>query len=102
MHRQLNRIDATLARVAQLAGELPADPDREVSRSIAELLAAFATRSAMEPAVARVRESLKMLQTANHAGTCREFRLRAPGLEHLVDVVEQELLPDLRRLGFEV
>jgi hypothetical protein len=102
MQQKLNQIDAKLARVAHLAGELRADPDREVSRSIAELLAAFATRSAIEPAVARVRESLKMLQTANHAGTRREFQLRETGLEHLVDVVEQELLPDLRRLGFEV
>jgi hypothetical protein len=73
-----------------------------VSRSIAELLAAFATRSAIEPAVARVRESLNMLRTANHANTRREFQLRTPSLEHLTEVVERELLPDLRRLGFEV
>jgi hypothetical protein len=49
MDRQFNQIDATLARVAQLARELRADPDRDVSRSIAELLVAFATRNAMEP-----------------------------------------------------
>jgi hypothetical protein len=102
MDRQLNHIDTTLARVAQLAGELKADPDRDVSRSITELQAAFATRRAIEPAVARVRGSLTMLRTGNHAGTRREFQRRAPSLEHLLEVVEGELLPDLRRLGFEV
>ena len=102
MDRQLNHIDTILVRVAQLAGELKADPEQDVNRSITELRAAFVARSAIEPAVARVRGSLSRLRTVNHGGTRREFQRCSPGLEHLTDIIEGELLPDLRRLGFEV
>jgi hypothetical protein len=102
MDRQLNHIDTMLARVAQLAGALKVDPDSEVSRSVTELRAAFTTRCAVEPAVARVRGSLRMLRTGNRAGTRREFQRCAPSLDHLEDFLERQLLPDLRRLGFEV
>jgi hypothetical protein len=102
LDRQLNQLDITLTRIAQLAGELRADPDRHVGRSVEELRAAFAARGEIEPAVARVRESVSMLRAGNHAGSRREFQRCAPGLEHLCEVVDQELLPELRRLGFEV
>ena len=53
MWRELNHIDTTLARAAQLAGALKVDPEGEVSRSVTELWTAFTTRCAIEPAVAR-------------------------------------------------
>lgn len=102
MDRQLSQLDSILTRIAELAAELRSDPDGHVRRSVEELRTAFATRAAVEPAVARVRESVNMLRTGNHAGSRREFQRRAPGVDHLGDVVEQELLPDLRRMGFDV
>jgi hypothetical protein len=102
MHDKLSLVDAMLARIAHLANELKNDPDGHVRRSAAELRAAFAMRGAIEPAVARLRQSIDMLRANNHAGSRREFQRRAPGLDHLGDMIEQELLPDLRRLGFDL
>jgi hypothetical protein len=102
MHGKFDHIDTTLARLADLADGLRADPDGHVRRSVEELRAAFATRGPIEPAVGRVRESMEMLRTGNHDGARREFQRRASSLDHLGDVVEAELLPGLRRLGFEV
>jgi hypothetical protein len=98
----LARIGTVLARVERLAGELLADADGHVHRSATELRAAFEARTAIEPAVARVRGSVHMLRRANHEGSRREFQRRSQGVDHFERVVEQELLPDLRRVGFEV
>ena len=57
---------------------------------------------ALEPAVARVRDSVLMLRQENQGGSRREFQVRSHGVDHLQDVVEQQLLPTLRRIGFEV
>ena len=102
MKGKLAQVDTTLARLERVAGELRADPDCHVRRSVEELRVAFAARGPIEPAVARVRDSMDMLRRGNHDGSRREFQRRTSGLEHLGDIVEQELVPHLRRLGFEV
>jgi hypothetical protein len=102
MKRQLDEIDTTLARIAHLAGGLTADPDRHVQRSVEELRTAFTERTAIEPAVGRVRSTVTLLRTEDGESPRREFHRRAAGLDHLGDVVEHELVPSLRRLGFEV
>ena len=102
MHDQLNHIDTMLVRLVSIAEALPAESSGHVQRSVEELRAAFAARTAIEPAVARVRESLSMLRIGNRAGARREFQRRGPGLDQLGYVIEQELLPSLRRLGFDL
>jgi hypothetical protein len=102
MKTQLDDIDSTLSRIEHLADVLTVDPDRHVLRSIEELRKAFMTRTAIEPAVDRVRGSVTMLRTHNEDGSRREFQRRAVALDRLGEVVEQELIPCLRRLGFEV
>jgi hypothetical protein len=102
MNRNLWRIEAVLERVERLADELHADPDGHVRRSANELRAAFDERRAIEPAVARVRDSILMLRRGNQDGTRREFQRRANGVDHLEHVLQHELLPHLRRVGFDV
>ena len=102
MPQQFEQIDRTIARIVNLAADLRADPDGHVRRSVQELRDTFETRGPVEPAVSRVRESLSMLQAGNQQGLRREFQRRAPGVDQLSQVVEQELLPDLRRLGFDL
>jgi hypothetical protein len=102
MQEKLKEIDGVLTRIAHLAEELRADPDGHVRRSVEELRSAFTDRRPVEPAVARVRDSVAMLRSGNQSGLRREFQRRAQGLDYLEHVVEQELLPGLRRLGFEV
>ena len=102
MNGRLAEIEMMLLRIEHLAEELRADPDGHVRRSVEELRAAFVAREAVEPAVARLRESMAMLSTENRGGTRREYQRRAPGLDHLAGVVDDELLPYLRGIGFNV
>jgi uncharacterized protein (DUF2342 family) len=102
MNDTLAEIDTLLTRIERLSEELQTDPDGHVHRSTAELRAAFEGRRAIEPAVARVRESIVMLRTGNRDGPRREFQRRAHGVDYLETVLDRELLPNLRRLGFEV
>jgi hypothetical protein len=102
MSVMLVQIDGIIGRIERLAGRLLADPDGNVRRSALELRAAFDDRRAIEPAFARMRESVRMLRRGNYDGCRREFRRRASGLDHLDDVVQQELLPQLRQVGFDV
>lgn len=102
MDAKLAEIDVLLTRIERLAEELEVDPDGHVRRSAAELRGAFVARRAVEPAVARVRDSVAMLRSSNRDGSRREFQRRAHGVDHLESVVERELLPHLRRVGFDV
>jgi len=102
MSAMLLEIDGLLGRIERLAGELRADPQLYVHRSALELRAAFEDRRAIEPAVSRMRASLRMLRQGNHDGSRREFQRRASSLDFLNDVLEHELLPQLRQVGFEV
>ena len=102
MTGNFTEIHTVLVRIERLATDLPADPDSHVLRSANELRAAFDARGPIEPAVARVRHSVHMLRRGNHDGSRREFQRRAHSIDHLEQVVERELLPQLRRVGFEV
>jgi len=102
MNDRFAEIDVVLARIERLAEDLAVDPDGHVRRSATELRAAFDGRGSVEPAVARVRDSLVMLRSTNRDGSRREFQRRAHAVDHMEQVLEGELLPHLRRLGFEV
>lgn len=96
------QIDGILERIEHLAHQLRSDHDRSVYRSALEFRAAFDDRRAIEPAFARMRESVRMLRRRYQDESGRDHQLRAPNLGGLEDVVEHELLPQLRRMGFEV
>jgi hypothetical protein len=99
MNVSLAQIETVLARIERLAEDLCLDPDELVRRSARELRAAFDLREAMEPAVARVRDSGHTLR--DRRGSCA-LHPPTPAVEHLQQVLEQELVPNLRRIGFEV
>jgi hypothetical protein len=102
MHTKFAEIESVLARIEQLAVELRVDPDGHVRRSAAELRAAFKARAAVEPAVRRVRDGIVMLRRTNQDGTRREFQQRAQAVDYLQEVLQRELVPLLRRVGFDV
>lgn len=93
---------AQIDEVARLAEVLRADPGGHVHRSALELRAAFDDRRAIEPAFERMRRSVRMLQRGDHDECRREFRRRSFSLDHLNEVLEDELLPKLRQVGFDV
>jgi hypothetical protein len=102
MTDKLAEIDGLLQRIERLAVELRADPGSHVRRSAGELREAFTMRGPLEPAVARMRDSVQMLRRGNRDEARREFHRRAQGLDHLDETVEQELVPHLRQIGFDV
>jgi hypothetical protein len=55
----------------------------------------------VEPAVARVVRSLQMFTSTTHDRRRREFANHASGISKVGTALE-ELLPELRRIGFEV
>ena len=96
-------IEAALQAVERFAGRLlVGDAEGDVRRSVDELRAAVATKEGVEPAVDRLLQSLRGLHAAGLAGRRRDFQRDSPSVDRLLEAVEQELLPELRRLGFHV
>ena len=95
MSVMLVHIDGLLGRIAHLADQLGEDPDQHLHRAVLELREAFDDRRAIEPAFARMRETVRMLRRG-------ELIRRRSGLDALDEVVERELLPQLRRVGFDL
>lgn len=99
---RLSQIDAILEDIEQLAQALRTDPDGHVCRSAAELRRAFASRTAIEPAVARVMQSVRMVRRASLDGSRREFQRQVRGLNRIERTIGRDLIPQLRSIGFEV
>jgi hypothetical protein len=96
-------IVGALGRAEVVAGRLPdGDAEGHVRRSIEEFATAFSGREALEPAVARMRGSLVMLHGSQLAGRRRAYEHDKTLLGELDRVIENELLPELRRIGFPV
>ena len=102
MNTSLARIDIVLAQIEYLAGGLQGDPEGQVLRSASALRDAFSARREIEPAVARVRDSVHLLRGVKHQGTRRQMQRHTDGVNHLEEVMEGELVPELRRVGFNV
>jgi hypothetical protein len=96
-------VDAALLAVDRFAGRLADGDDvSHVQRTIDELRTAFSEKAAIEPAVDRLVKSLQGLQAARIAGSRRDFLRGSWSVGRLVDAVERDLLPALRRVGFRV
>jgi len=95
-------IEAALQAVEKFAGRLSGgDAQGDVRRSVEELRVAVATKAGVEPAVDRLLLSLRGLNAAGLDGLRRDFQRGSPSVDRLVETVEQELLPAVRRLGFQ-
>jgi hypothetical protein len=92
-----------LAKVTMIAERLlDGDAEGHVRRSIDEFVVAFARREAIGPAVARLRNSIVMLHDCRDTGSRRAFEQDRLLIQDLNAAVEDRLLPELRRLGFEL
>lgn len=92
-----------LARVTAVADRLlEGDTEGHVRRSIEEFALAFARREPIPPAVARLRSSIVMLYESRAAGARRAFERDRELIRDLDIAIEEGLVPELRRLGFDV
>jgi hypothetical protein len=92
-----------LARVTSIAERLlDGDAEGHVRRSIEELATAFAKRETIDSAVARMRNSIVMLHERRAAGSRRAYYHDKTLIEELDAAIDGQLLPELRRIGFEI
>jgi hypothetical protein len=96
-------VEAALQVVAKFARRLTAgDAEGHVRRSVDELCAAVAKKEEIRFAVDRLLRGLRSLDDARTAGSRRDFQTESPAVDRLLEAVQEELLPALRRVGYEV
>ena len=96
-------IEAALQVVEKFASRLTVgDAEGHVRRSVNELAAAVTKKEGIEPAVDRLLRGLRGLDDARAARRCRDFGRESPAVDRLLDAVQEELLPALRRVGYQV
>ena len=96
-------IEAALQVVEKFASRLTVDDaEGHVRRSVDELWAAVTTKEGIEPAVDRLLRGLRGLDDVRAASRRRDFERESPAVDRLLDAVQEELLPALRRVGYQV
>jgi hypothetical protein len=95
MKEPFSGIAAALDQVTSIAERLPDDVVRSSAR---ELKQAFAQRGSVEPAVGRLQRSVSRLSQSAGPGSARQEKI----VSQLDAVIADQLLPELRRVGFDV
>ena len=100
-------IEAALQVVEKFASRLTVgDAEGHVRRSVDELCAAVRKeerkKEGIESAVDRLLRGLRGLDDARAARGRRDFGRESPAVDRLLDAVQEELLPALRRVGYQV
>jgi hypothetical protein len=96
-------VEAALQVVEKFASRLTAgDAEGHVRRSVDELCAAVAKKEGIHSAVDRLLRGLRSLDDARTVGGRRDFQRESPAVDRLLEAVQKELLPRLRRVGYEV
>jgi hypothetical protein len=96
-------IEAALQVVEKFASRLTVgDAEGHVCRSVNELCAAVTKKEGIEPAVDRLVCGLRGLHDVRAASRRRDFGRESPAVDRLLDAVQEELLPALRRVGYQV
>jgi hypothetical protein len=100
---QLAQIELVLARMEHVASDLQMDdPGGCVFQSTQELSRAFGTRAAVEPAAQRMRDGLAILRRTPPADAREPSPQQTRQIDHLHALFLDELLPMLRRVGFDL
>ena len=95
MKEPFEGIAAALDRVTSIAERLPEGVVRSSAR---ELQQTFAQRGSIEPAVRTLRTSISRLTESSPQGFVPQERI----VSQLDSVIAEHLLPELRRVGFDV
>ena len=96
-------IEAAVQVVEKFTSRLTVgDAEGHVRRSVDELCAAVTKKEGIEPAVNRLLRGLRGLDDARAARRRRDFGRESLAVDRLLDAVQEELLPTLRRVGYQV
>ncbi|MGH9313477.1 MAG: hypothetical protein ACRD1S_09790 [Vicinamibacterales bacterium] len=94
----LASVDAAVKKISRLAGRLgPGESEIHVQRSLAELTAAIGRQEEPAHAIDRLLSSLRQLQGSREHGRRRDEQRGAVDIERVLEAIQEELLPILRR-----
>ena len=103
MDEEFISIKAALEVVEKFTSRLTVgDAEGHVRRSVDELYSAVTKKEGIEPAVDRLLRGLRGLNDAHAARRRRDLGRESPAVDRLLDAVQEELLPALRRVGYQV
>lgn len=96
-------LESACRLVEAFALRLPqGEREDEVRRSLKGTLAAVHTRHGVEQAVRQLIGALHQLDEDALSGRPREFQRNAPAIGRLLEALQENLLPLLRRAGYHV
>ena len=94
------RVAAALrALIARAEALPPGDLERHVQACAHELTAACVRRTGIRAAVDRMAAGVAQLQAALAQGSRRHEQHEAPAVERLLETLQEQLLPQLRKKG---
>jgi hypothetical protein len=94
----------SICRLIEAFGERLPEGEREddVRRSLTGTLVAIREQRGVEHAVSQLVHTLHQLDEDHADGPRREFQRNAPAVGRLLEALQEELLPLLRRAGYHV
>jgi hypothetical protein len=96
-------LESAYRLVETFATRLPAgEREDDVRRSLTGALLALRDRHGVEDAVHQLVQALHQLDEGHACGRRREFQRNAPAVGRLLEALQEELLPLLRRAGYHV
>jgi len=96
-------VSSALCHVLHYSARLPLSGHAEgVQRSLVQLIDATGRGTGIEDATSRLVIALRHLDGRHRGGKRREFQRSVPALGLVLETLQEELLPALRRAGFLV
>ena len=103
-HEDLEGVLSAIQAIEKFAGRLPeGDLEGHIRRSAHELSLAVEQRCAVEAACERLMQAVRQLDEHNTTGRLRrDFDNEAPSVTRLLEAIQEELLPALKRAGYQI
>ena len=103
-HEDLKGVLSGIQAIEKFAGRLPeGDVEGHIRRSAHELTLAVEQRSGVEAAGERLMQAVRQLDEHNTTGRLRrDFEHEAPSVTRLLEAIREQLVPALKRAGYQV
>jgi hypothetical protein len=100
----LERVLSAIQAIETFAGRLPeGDVEGHIRRSAHELTLASEQRRGVEATFERLMQAVRQLDEHNTTGRLRrDFENEAPLVARLLEAIEEQLVPALKRAGYQV
>jgi signal transduction histidine kinase len=103
-HEDLAGVLSAIQAIEKFASRLPeGDVEGHIRRSAHELTAAVEERCGVEAACERLMQAVRQLDEHNTTGRLRrDFENEAPSVTRLLEAIQEQLAPALKRAGYQV